>query len=177
MSVLAVKLNWEGLRRLRIPNEVNGGCYDPEIEMSIDGLNDLPDPLNSASCWIYCRDAWPHVDPNYEGTVFITLAIQADHTYNQILPNNKSYRLGVFNGYLFVVDPLSLHWLAPNNAETNPGFIGLQWEIPYDQFDATFADLTSKLAILGELTPLVGGVSDSLLQPAKYNGVPPKLFG
>lgn len=175
--MVAAKLNWEGLRRLPIPRVVDEGCYNPDINLSKEGLSELPEPFNSASCWIYCRDAWPHVDPAYEGTVFITLALQADHTFHQLLPNNKSFRLGVFTGQLFVLDPLSMHWLAPNNAETNPGFIGLQWEVPYDQFDATFADLTSKLAMLGELTPLEGEQSDSILQPAKYNGVPPKLFG
>lgn len=170
----AAKLTWEGLRSLPVPEVVRKGCYDHEIEICRDGIDVLPEPLNSATCWIYCRDAWPHVDPDFEGLAFITLALQADHTYNQIMPGNECARMGVFSGDLFVTDPLAMHWLAPNNAVTNGGFIGLQWEVPYHQFEATYADLVAKLGSLGEVRKDEPGKMSTLLKAtAEYNGTPP----
>lgn len=43
-----------------------------------------------------------------------------------------------------------MHWLAPNNPDTNAGFIGLQWEVPYMQIESAYADLVSKLSALGK---------------------------
>ncbi|RNF58394.1 hypothetical protein EFK68_03120 [Pseudomonas aeruginosa] len=170
----AAKLNWEGLWSLPIPNEVAHGCYEHEIEICTVGLDQLPEPLNSATCWIYCRDAWPHVDPDFEGLMFITLAIQADHSYNQILPRKKNIRMGVFRGSLFITDPMAMHWLAPNNADTNAGFIGLQWEVSYNQIDTAYADLVSKLAVLGEVQDVTPPTMRTLLKATtEYNGAPP----
>lgn len=50
----AAKLNWEGLWSLPIPNEVAHGCYEHEIEICTVGLDQLPEPLNSATCWRLC---------------------------------------------------------------------------------------------------------------------------
>ncbi|HGY3910797.1 TPA: hypothetical protein ACNVX4_006372 [Pseudomonas aeruginosa] len=170
----AAKLKWEGLWSLPIPDEVAQGCYEHEIEISTAGINQLPSPLNSATCWIYCRDAWPHNDPDFEGSIFITLAIQADHAYNQILPGNKVSRMGVFRGDIFQTDPMAMHWLAPNNPDTNAGFIGLQWEVPYMQIESAYADLVSKLSALGEVLDMAPTAIPSLLKAtAEYSAAPP----
>lgn len=86
----AATLTWEGLRNLPIPQEVRQGCVFNEIELSRKGIDELPAPLNRATCWIYCREAWTHSDPDFEGDIFITLAVQADHRYCQLVPGTST---------------------------------------------------------------------------------------
>lgn len=165
---------WEGLSALQIPAKVLDHCLDSSIDIYGQGIEDLPEPFNTASLWIFCRSAWPHSDPDFEGSVFITLAVQADHMYSQIIPNGQRIELGVFRGTLFVTDPLSLHWLAPNNDDTNSGFIGLQWEVPHHKLDEAWADLTTRLAALGEVRQLDAPRLDNVLAPIEdYEGDPP----
>lgn len=174
MTSTTAKLHWEGLGSLAIPAKVADGCMNPQIDVFMHEIKDLPEPLNTADLWIYCRSAWPHPDPDFEGSVFITLAVQADHIYSQVIPNGRRIELGVFPGYLFVTDPLSLHWLAPSNEDTNQGFIGLQWEVPHHKLADKWAELCSKLGQLGTLQTLSAEQLNNILPPREeYEGSPP----
>ncbi|WHS57643.1 MULTISPECIES: hypothetical protein [Pseudomonas] len=165
-------LEWPGLSDLSIPADVLAGTQRG-VEICSSGLSDLPAPLNKASCWIYCREAWPHADPDFEGLVFVTLAVKADHRYAQLLPNHKHTEHGVFPGSVFTTDPLSLHWLAPN-ADNGVDFIGLQFEVPYHEADAFYDDLLHQLGELGAIRVSKPGVADALLvATGDYVGVPP----
>lgn len=165
-------LEWPGLSAICIPADVLVGA-NHGVDISTSGLSDLPAPLNKASCWIYCREAWPHVDPDFEGMVFITVAVKADHRYAQMLPNHKHTEHGVFPGAVFTTDPLSLHWLAPN-ADNGVDFIGLQFEVPYHEADAVYDDLLSEFGELGAIRVSKPGVADALLvATGDYVGTPP----
>lgn len=122
---------------------------------------------------MYCREAWPHVDPDFEGDIFITLAVQADHRYSQLLANHKTTVTSVFPGQLFTTDPLSLHWLAPNS-DSSPGFIGLQFEVPYHQADSYWDELVDELGKLGHIQSREPPREDALLvASSEYLGTPP----
>ena len=154
-------LQWAGFLSLPIPAEVRAGAAR-DIKISSEGISELPAPLNKASCWVYCNQAWPHVDPDFEGYVFITLAVRADHRYAQLLPNHKHSESGVFQGSLFTTDPMSLHWLAPNG-EGGAEFIGLQFEVPYLEVDAFYDALLTQLEALGPVREHKAGLADALL--------------
>lgn len=155
------QLQWGGFLGLPIPEVVRAGAAR-DIEISTEGISELPSPLNQASCWVYCNQAWPHVDPDFEGFVFITLAVRADHLYAQLLPNHKHSEIGVFQGTLFTTDPMSLHWLAPNG-EGGAEFIGLQFEVPYLEVDAFFDTLLTQLEALGPIRENKVWTADALL--------------
>ncbi|ORE47695.1 hypothetical protein BKN49_05725 [Pseudomonas aeruginosa] len=147
----AGKLNWSGFASLPIPAIVKQGCQDPEIEIHFGDLQELPYPLNSASCWIYCLEAWPHQDPDFHRQSFITLAIQGDHRYGQLVPGDQFKEVAVFPGTLLTTDPMAMHWLAPNSPDNNPGFIGLQWEVKRGNLDAKLDELKAALTELGQV--------------------------
>lgn len=174
MTSKTAKLDWAGLSTLQVPLKVLEGCTLPEIDVFKHEIKDLPAPLNTADLWLYCRSSWPHADPDFEGSVFITLAIQADHVYCQAIPGDQRVELGVFSGYLFVTEPMSLHWLAPSNDETNLGFIGLQWEVPHRQLGEKWAELCAQLGQLGPVKPIWTQRIDNILPPkGEYEGAPP----
>lgn len=165
-------MRWSGFQGLKIPAEVLAGAAR-DVEICTEGITDLPAPLNKANCWVYCNQAWPHVDPDFEGFIFITLAVRADHRYAQLLPNLKHTEIGVFQGTLFTTDPMSLHWLAPNG-EGGAEFIGLQFEVPYQEVDQFYELLLSQLAALGPISEHLVGTCDALLvATGDWVGTPP----
>ena len=170
---LTAQLRWPGLWALPIPKVVCQGSGFNAVELTRDGISDLPPPLNRATCWVYCREAWPHVDPDFEGHIFITLAVQGDHRYSQLLANHKTTVTSVFPGQLFTTDPLSLHWLAPNS-DSSPEFIGLQFEVPYDELNSFWGELLEQLGALGDMQSSEPVFEAALLlATADYIGTPP----
>lgn len=145
----AGKLNWTGFASLPVPAIVKHRCQDSEIEIHSGDLDELPHPLNSASCWIFCREAWPHQDPDFHQQAFITLVIQGDHRYGQLIRGDKFKEVSAFPGTLLTTDPMAMHWLAPNNPDNNPGFIGLQWEVKRCNLEAKLEELKAALGELG----------------------------
>lgn len=172
-SPKSATLAWAGLSKLPIPSEVRLAADGFEIHTCREGISNLPVPFNKASCWVSCRDSWPHNDPDFEGLTFITIAVQGDHRYSQLLPNHTHTVSGVFPGLVFTTDPLSLHWLAPNS-DNGAGFIGLQFEVPYTDSDGFYAELLEQLAALGEVRELKPAYCGSLLfANDEYVGLPP----
>lgn len=166
-------LTWPGLSKLAIPSAVSVAADGFIIEISREGISNLPAPFNKATCWLSCREAWPHADPDFEGLMFITIAVQGDHRYCQLLPNHTHSVCGVSPGSVFTTDPLSLHWLAPN-ADNGAGFIGLQFEVPYTEADDFYAELLEQLSEFGTVRSSSPAYNDSLLIAAsEYVGPPP----
>ena len=95
-----------------------GAVRDDEIE------TDHHDVPFGAYCWIYCTSAWPHRDPSWPDDLFLTLSIRSDHSVGDAKSNPEIY---VGPGSLFIIDPLTTHWLRPHNPDVL--WIGLQWEI------------------------------------------------
>ncbi|NVL49935.1 hypothetical protein F2S72_09300 [Pseudomonas syringae pv. actinidiae] len=166
-------LTWKGLSSLPIPKEVQLSSDSFDIEMRREGISALPSPFNRADCWVSCREAWPHVDPDFEGLMFITIVIQGDHRYSQLMPNHTHTVRGVFPGSIFTTDPMALHWLAPNS-DSGVGFVGLQFEVPYIDIDIFYADLLEELSAVGDVRSNKAAYCDSLLVASgDYVGVPP----
>lgn len=166
-------LTWPGLSTLPIPSAVVLAAEGFEITISREGIAELPAPLNKADCWVSCRESWPHADPDFEGYIFITLAVLGDHRYCQLLPNHTHSVRGVFPGLVFTTDPLSLHWLAPN-MDNGCAFVGLQFEVPYHEVDIFYAELLEQLSSLGAVRSFEPAYCDALLVAAgDYVGTPP----
>ena len=151
MLMDAVMFDWTGFGSLPVPAIARRGCQEPEIEIHYGDLEDLPPPLNSASCWIFCREAWPHQDPDYNEYSFITLAVQGDHRYGQLVPGEQFNEVAVFPGTLLTTNPMAMHWLEPHNADSNPGFIGLQWEVSKCELKSKLEELKEALSSLGQV--------------------------
>lgn len=141
--LLPAHIDLTSIQAPRIPPEVSARAWEYDIEVSAEGLADAGGVWGTA-VWISCRSAWPHQDPSYSGKRFLTLAIEADHEYCEASgPNYTS--LNVRPGILFATDPMNLHWLRQNNPDTSVGFVGIQWEIPAESFDAELQRIFSEL--------------------------------
>lgn len=166
-------LTWPGLSTLPIPSAVLCGSESHQIQISREGIDQLPAPLNKAHCWVSCREAWPHTDPDFEGYIFITLVLRGDHRYCQLLVNHTHSVRGVFPGLIFTTDPLSLHWLAPN-MDNGSGFVGLQFEVAYHEVDNLYVELLEQFATLGHVVRHEAEFCDALLvAKSEYVGTPP----
>ncbi|KAF0255742.1 hypothetical protein [Pseudomonas putida] len=166
-------LAWDGLRKLPIPSEVVLAADKPEVHVSKEGISGLPAPFNRASIWVSCREVWPHNDPDFEGLIFITITVQGDHRYSQLMPNHTHTERGVFPGTVFTTDPMALHWLAPNS-DHGAGFIGLQFEVPHAEADSFYVELLEQLSAVGKVRELPPSYCDSLLVATdEYKGLPP----
>lgn len=97
-----------------------------------------------ATCWIGCREAWPHVDlyEDWAGKVFVTLCIIGNHYVGDakaVEPRNF-----VTGGDLFVIDPLVPHWLAPPEPDRNGGFLAVQWEVLREESEGLIQEVIEK---------------------------------
>ncbi|MEZ1438971.1 hypothetical protein QVM41_22130 [Pseudomonas shirazica] len=174
----------ESLIAVAIPEQVVTSSLSPIIEIHTAGLNDLPYPLSTATLWVACCESWPHADPDWEGLYFINLAIQADHMFSQVGPDNQFLTLDVRPGTVFLTNPLALHWLQPSDKQLNRiaeglqerrnGYIGLQWEVAYHEIDAKVLWLKEELVKLGNVEQLGCDIVPLLIQPeADYVQPPP----
>jgi hypothetical protein len=123
-----------GLHKLKvpsIPDDVLNSSRLTEISVyPVRGVG-IRAPFDTA-VWISCLHAWPHQDPTFGDSRFLTLAVRADHEYCEV-KGSKYERTRVVDGTLFSTGALNLHWLEPfRNAED--GFVGLQWELPASDF-------------------------------------------
>ncbi|KWA84168.1 hypothetical protein WL29_22665 [Burkholderia ubonensis] len=81
---------------------------------------------------VMAREAWPHVDPNWEGRVFFTMT--ADGVMYEFGCLSMPSGMRVPAGKVFSFDPLELHWLRPDPI-VSYGWVGLQWDVPREQAD------------------------------------------
>ena len=94
--------------------------------------DDLP---AGANAWITCVQALPHMDPTWPDKLFLTLTVEGD----DYIAGDAAYLQQSFDsvpvppGSLFVVDPMTPHWLfdpdAVHGLEEPTRWIGLQWEL------------------------------------------------
>lgn len=138
---------------LRPPEIVREDATSADIRTHLVSKADMPGIFSKAT-WLCCKAAWPHYDPSYVGSKFISLAIYADHEFIGVTGPNSLERLQVTPGTLFVTDPRGMHWLRPNRVD-NPvgGFVCLQWEVPDDNFLAYYVNIVHGIK---ELIPMIG---------------------
>lgn len=112
---------------IKPPKAMLSNARQPEIETS---TSDVP---YGASFWIGCCYAWPHIDPYWKGQLFITLSVVSSHSVSDVYNPDP---LEVPRGTLFVIDPMTRHWLQHKDAwwsKKNAPWVGLQWEVPNRQ--------------------------------------------
>jgi len=113
------------LPKLVIPERVRRNARQPRIELSSDGAPD-------GALWISCCYAMPHVDRSrdWEHLVFLTVSVLSTHMVGDALAPEP--QVPVPSGRMFVVDPLTAHWLVDKDSWTRKAarpWVGLQWEI------------------------------------------------
>lgn len=112
--------------KLKIPRDVRATSRGIYIETH---FQDVP---FGATCWISCAQAWPHTDESsqWRGKLFLTLSVVSQHS---ACDDRLPYDMCVPPGTLFVINPLTRHWLmGAEYAHTTKQvpWIGLQWEVP-----------------------------------------------
>ncbi|KVP75235.1 hypothetical protein WJ96_05620 [Burkholderia ubonensis] len=85
---------------------------------------------------VFAKEAWPHVDPDWEGRVFFTMTADGGGFDFGSLSRPKGMRVPA--GKVFYFDPLELHWLRPDPV-VSCWWLGLQWDVSKAQ-EAAFAD-------------------------------------
>lgn len=107
----------------------------------------------------YCREAWPHTDPNWADSVFFTMTIDGDMYQFSTLSNPDGVRVPA--GKVFRVDPLELHWLRPDPVVSTT-WLALQWVVPRDKttpFEQALSAAVAKWNHPGFELPRLGEIS------------------
>ncbi len=97
-------------------------CLGPEA-LAVDGVR--PEI-------IFAADAWPHCDPDWEGSVFFTLTVEGGEYNFGTASDPDGHR--VSKGRVFIVDPMQLHWLRPDPV-ISTYWLALQWTVEKDKIE------------------------------------------
>ncbi len=89
---------------------------------------------------VFCHEAWPHTDPDWEGRIFFTLTVEGFmYSFGCLsVPEEESASVGK----TLVVNPMELHWLRPDPI-VSTGWLALQWDVPAEraeEFSAALAE-------------------------------------
>ncbi|WP_322360340.1 hypothetical protein [Pseudomonas sichuanensis] len=141
---MTVQIPIKTLAAVSIPEIVERAADSLEVRTFKQGISDLPAPFNTATLWVACREAWPHNDPDFEGLIFISVVIRGSHRYGQLGENNVVEYVDVKPGSIFPTNPLALHWLEPKDPDL--GFIALQWEVPFYEYERYLHDLAGSIS-------------------------------
>lgn len=139
--MLIAKCSVRGLRAPARLHAVASHIIDTDTD-------DLP---AGADAWITCVQALPHMDPVWPGKLFLTLTVEGD----DYVAGDAAYLQQSFEstpvppGSLFIVDPLTPHWLLDPDCvygtEQASRWIGLQWELPRSQAAERCAEIVHRL--------------------------------
>jgi hypothetical protein len=94
---------------------------------------------HDADVWLTCTQALPHIDPSYKGRTILSLTVESGlHEVGDArLLCQTEGGTPVLPGSLFVIDPMTPHWLLDGRAAVGDGpvtrWIGLQWEVEADE--------------------------------------------
>lgn len=144
-----INLSPATLRLLPMPADVYEMSQVSDIDVCRTGLDEMPLPLVDLVDWIGCYQAAPHSDPDWHGSLFITLAICANHTFETMVVPGQVVSLPVMPGTLFVFDPMLLHWLKPSLPLQETGFAALQWSVKRSEFPGHYRTIRKGLRALG----------------------------
>lgn len=92
--------------------------------------------------WIGCRYAFPHTDMDKE-CYFLTLTVHGQRF--QFGDKNMHSDIDVPVGSLFSVDPEVPHWLFERDWSYRKFWIGLQWDIPIDEWEEKLEKITENI--------------------------------
>lgn len=113
------------LPRFDIPERVRKAALRPLIETYKGGAP-------GGATWISCCYATPHVDKGkgWDHMVFLTVSVVSHHMAGDALSQHPLAHVPA--GTLFVVDPLTAHWLFDEDSwerKAARSWVGLQWEV------------------------------------------------
>ncbi|MGE8065223.1 hypothetical protein [Pseudomonas sp. NPDC089569] len=156
----AINLDPAAMDFLPVPPDVNAMSQVSEIDVCRTGLRDLPIPLEPLADWICCFQAAPHNDPAWKGSVFVTLAVNAQHCFETMVSPGLVVSVPVGPGTLLVLDPLLLHWLKPESPLQDTGFAAIQWSIDRNDFTRQYRLIRKGLQALGLIRSRMVDVMD-----------------
>jgi hypothetical protein len=156
----AINLDPAALELLPVPHDVEAMSQVSEIDVCRTGLSEMPIPLEPLADWICCFQASPHDDPAWKDSVFVTLAVRAQHCFETMVAPGQVVRLPVRPGTLFVFDPLQLHWLKPESSLQDTGFAAIQWSIDRKDFARQYRLIRKGLQTLGPMQSRMVSVQD-----------------
>lgn len=91
---------------------------------------------------IFTKDAWPHTDAHWAGSVFYTMTVDGDMFEFGSLSRPGGMRAAL--GKVFRVDPLELHWLRPDPV-VSIAWLALQWVVPIELAEAFEQELAAAI--------------------------------
>lgn len=142
-----IRLEPQALSRLIAPARALDLADSWEIDVErIEELEELPLPRLDLLTWLGCIQAHPHSDPSWSQYTFVTLALQAHHTFEMMHAPGMVSSMSVRPGDLFAFQPENLHWIR---ADGDVGFLSLQWAIPRDDFREVYREIRRGLAYAG----------------------------
>ncbi|MFJ3110019.1 hypothetical protein [Pseudomonas putida] len=105
--------------------------------------------------------------------MFISLVVEGAHRYSQLGEGSVVESIEVRPGCLFPTNPLALHWLEPLDRDL--GFIALQWEVPFHEYEARMKDLADAIGGKAPIKPLEIESQHGLIpvDPEAYTYLPP----
>lgn len=156
----AINLAPAALNLLPIPPDVDAMSQVSEIDVCRTGLSEMPIPLEHLADWICCFQATPHNDPAWKDSVFVTLAIRAQHCFETMVSPGQVVGAPIGPGTLFVFDPLLLHWLKPESPLQVTGFAAIQWSIDRKDFARQYRLIRKGLQALGTIQSRIVDVLD-----------------
>ncbi|WP_439126108.1 MAG: hypothetical protein ACNJA3_29850 (plasmid) [Pseudomonas rhizophila] len=149
-SLRRMRLDAASIEALVIPEYALECAVSWDIEVVT--LNDLPLPRTDLADWLGCVKAHPHTDPDWGESIFLTLAVQANHLFEVMVAPGLVASMTVRPGDLFAFSPLKHHWLRP---EGDDGFLSVQWTIPKSDFFRTYREIRKGLNAIGVLSTKV----------------------
>lgn len=156
----AINLDPAALALLSVPPDVVAMSQASEIDVCRTGLSEMPIPLEPIADWVCCFQATPHNDPAWKDSVFLTLAVRAQHCFETMVTPGQVVGVPVRPGTLFVFDPLLSHWLKPESSLQDTGFAAIQWSIDRNDFARQYRFIRKGLKTLGAVQSRMVGVED-----------------
>lgn len=139
-----MRLDAACIERLEIPEHAQECAVSWDIE--VVALEDLGLPRPDLADWLGCMHAHPHSDPDWGESIFLTLAVQANHLFEVMVAPGLVASMTVRPGDLFAFSPLKHHWLRP---EGDDGFLSVQWTIAKSDFFRTYREIRNGLNAIG----------------------------
>lgn len=145
-SIRRIRLDTQAISRLVVPGHALALAESWDIEVGSQELGGLPLPRLDIADWLGCIEAHPHSDPSWSQFTFLTLAVQANHTFELMIAPGQVASMTIRPGDLFAFQPEHLHWLRANG---DAGFLSLQWAIPRQEFITIYREIRRGLLAMG----------------------------
>lgn len=130
-------LDLAGSRRFSLTPELREALetYDSNQVEAVPGPTEMA-VMGIVPDLVLAREAWPHQDPTFRDSIFITMTADGD----QYEFGTRSNPQGILvpPGKFFRIEPLELHWLRPDPIVSHR-WAALQWVVPLEQ-ESAFAN-------------------------------------